>query len=243
MNINRQWKKWFAVGCSHGDYIDPEAREAALKFQDAWKPHNTIHLGDFTDMAALRTGAMKDPDSKDRAASIADDLKEGVSFLHELKPKHIMFGNHEDRLYKLVDGPNALASHAASLVLDKIDETAKKLKAKTYPYHIRSYLELGGAKFLHGFMYNVQAIRDHAETYGTCVIAHLHRVGMEEARTAQGDTGYCVGMLARFDMGYAQQRRATFAWSQGFAYGHYTDNKITVNLCQRKKGNPWILPL
>jgi hypothetical protein len=90
------WKKWMAVGCSHGDQIDPEARKAALKFKnDLWKPDTTIHLGDFLDLAAFRSGAISDPNSSDRAASISDDLSSGIDFLHELRPQHILYGNHE----------------------------------------------------------------------------------------------------------------------------------------------------
>ena len=232
-----------AVSCSHGDCIDPEARDAVLQFRDAFKPDTTIHLGDFIDAAACRSGAMNDPNSKDRAASVAEDLAAGVDFLHELRPNHILYGNHEARLFKLAGGPNALASHAASMVIDEIEKSAKKLKARLYPYHIRSFMELGGTKFLHGYMFNVQAIRDHAEAYGRCVIGHLHRVGQERARTLDGVSGYCVGMLARFDMDYAATRRATLAWSQGFAFGHYTDQQMTINLCERTQENPWILPL
>jgi hypothetical protein len=238
-----KWKKWMAVSCSHGDCIDPEARDAVLKFRERFKPDTVLHLGDFIDAAACRTGAMNDPNAKDRAASVAEDLAAGVDFLCELRPSHILYGNHEARLFKLAGGPNALASHAASLVIDEIERAAKKLKAKLLPYHIRSYAELGGTKFLHGYMFNVQAIRDHAEAYGRCVIGHLHRVGQERARTLHGVSGYCVGMLARFDMEYASTRRATLAWSQGFAYGHYTDKQMTINLCERTKENPWILPL
>jgi hypothetical protein len=237
------WKKWMAVGCSHGDQIDPEARKAVLTFKDRWKPDTTIHLGDFLDLAAFRSGAISDPNSSDRAASISDDLSAGIDFLHELRPQHILYGNHEARLYKLASSPNALAAHAATLTIQAIEKTAKELKAKLYPYHIRSFYELGGTKFLHGYMYNVQAIRDHAETYGQCVLAHLHRVGWERARTLDGASGYCTGMLARFDMEYASTRRATFAWSQGFAYGYYKDNSININLCERRQNNPWLLPI
>ena len=240
----RGWKKWFAVGCSHGDQIDEQARNAVLTFKDRWNPDTTIHLGDFLDLAAFRSGAIGDINSSDRAANISDDLSCGVNFLEELRPQHIMFGNHEARLYKLSASPNALAAHAATLTLQAIDKTAKTLKAKIYPYNIRSFFELGGTKFLHGYMYNVQAIRDHAETFGgsNVVLAHLHRVGWERVRNSQGTSGYCVGMLARFDMEYASTRRATLAWSQGFAYGHYKDNCMTINLCERKKEMPWILP-
>lgn len=239
----RQWKRWMAVSCSHGDLIDPEARNAVLAFKEAFRPHTTVHLGDFIDMAAARSGAMNDPNAKDRAASVAEDLAAGVDFLMELRPQHILFGNHEARLHKLAGGPNALASHAASLVLEKIDETARKLKARTYPYDIRSYVEIGGTKFLHGYMYNVTAIRDHAEAYGRCIFGHLHRVGHERARNLDGASAYCVGMLARFDMDYAATRRQTLAWSQGFAWGYYSEKSMTVNLCERIKDTPWLLPI
>jgi len=233
-----------AVGCSHGDQVDPEARRSVLTFRDRWKPSVTFHLGDFLDLAAFRTGAVNDPNAADRAASVSDDLSAGIDFLHELRPQHILFGNHEARLYKLAASPNALAAHAATLTIQAIEDAAKKLKARLYPYNIRSYAELGGAKFLHGSMYNVQAIRDHCESFGSdIVMAHLHRVGSERARTIKGSTGYCVGMLARFDMEYASTRRATLAWSQGFAYGHYCDTSLTVNLCERKSGQPWLLPI
>jgi hypothetical protein len=214
-----------------------------LTFRDRFKPDTILHLGDFIDMAAARSGAMSDPNAKDRAASVAEDLAAGVDFLQELRPNHILYGNHEARLFSLAGGPNALASHAATLVIQEIERTAKALKARLYPYNIRSYVEIGGTKFLHGYMFNVQAIRDHAETYGRCVIGHLHRVGQERARTLDGVSGYCVGMLARFDMEYAMTRRATLAWSQGFAFGHYSDHQMTINLCERTKENPWVLPL
>jgi hypothetical protein len=239
----KKWKKWMAVSCSHGDCVDPEAREHVLKFRDRFKPDTILHLGDFIDMAAARSGAMSDPNAKDRAASVAEDLAAGVDFLQELRPNHILYGNHEARLFGLAGGPNALASHAATLVIQEIERTAKALKARLYPYNIRSYVEIGGTKFLHGYMFNVQAIMHHAETYGRCVIGHLHRVGQERARTLDGVSGYCVGMLARFDMEYAMTRRATLAWSQGFAFGHYSDHQMTINLCERTKENPWVLPL
>lgn len=242
-NVGRQWKRWMAVSCSHGDHIDPEARDAVLAFKDRWKPDTTLHLGDFVDMAAARSGAMNDPNASDRAASVAEDLAAGVDFLSELRPQHILYGNHEDRLFKLAYSPNALAAHAATLVIQEVERLAKNLKARTYPYDIRSYCPIGGYKFLHGFMFNQSAIRDHAESHGNCVMGHLHRVGMEPARTLQSSTAYCVGTLMRLDADYAKTRRATLAWSQGFGYGYYTDTQLTVNLCERKPNNPWMLPL
>ena len=238
------WKKWMAVGCSHGAEIDPEARAAVLKFKDRWKPDTTLHLGDFIDLSAFRSGAIRDSDDSDHADDIAGDLMAGIEFLHELRPNHILCGNHEARLWRYRESPNAVLAYAANLTIHKIAEAARTLKATLTPYGIREYVTLGDHKFVHGSMFNVTAIRDHAETYGNVVLAHLHRVGWERARNLDGASGYCTGMLANFDMAYASTRRATLAWSQGFAYGHYKPDKTTtVNLCERKRNNPWLLPL
>ena len=239
----RGWKKFLAVGCSHGAEICPEARKAVLTMRDRWKPDTVIHLGDFLDLAAFRAGAVRDSNDSDHAASVSEDLSCGLEFLHELRPTHVLFGNHEARLAKFAASPNALLAHAAALTLDKIDDTLRQLKSKSLPYHIRAHFTFGGTKFLHGFMFNVSAVRDHAETYGSCVLAHLHRVGWERARRDDHASGYCVGTLARLGMEYASTRRATFAWSQGFAYGYYNDRACSVNLVERRPDMPWLLPL
>lgn len=239
-----KWKKYLAVGCSHGEFLDPEARDAVLTFKERWQPHTTLHLGDFIDLAAMREGAMNNPSAKDRAKNVAHDVNEGIVFLNELRPSRILFGNHEARIYRLQGSPNALASHAANTVMEDIEECAKKLRAQIIPYHNRAFTQLGDTKFLHGFLYNVQAIRDTAETFGCrTVMAHVHRVGQERARMLSGVSGYALGMLMRFDAEYANTRRATLGWSQGFAYGEYNDQHCTVNLCERSFGQPWRLPL
>ena len=242
-NIGKQWKKWMAVSCSHGDCIDADAMNAVLTFRDRFKPDTVIHLGDFVDMTAARSGAIRDTNSSDHARIVADDLCAGIGFLQELAPQHVLYGNHEDRLFSLANSPNALLAHAATLVIQEIEEFARAKKIQLYPYAIDSYAQLGDIKFSHGHMYNVAAIRDHAETLGDCVIGHLHRVGMEKARNISYATGYCVGMLMEFMPNYAKGRRATLAWSQGFGYGYYSDTHTTVNLCERKRNTPWLLPL
>ena len=242
-SIGKGWKKWFAVGCSHGDNIDPEARAAALAFKERWKPDTTIHLGDFIDLSGFRAGAVRDSNDPDHADDIITDLVAGVEFLHELEPQYILCGNHEARLYRLSKSPNAVLAYAANMTIGKIQQTAESLKAKLTPYSNRSWIELGDTKFMHGHMCNVAAIRDHAEAHGNVVIAHLHRVGWERARRSDSASGYCVGMLADFGMEYASATRSNLAWSQGFAYGYYSDKTTTVNLCERKHNHPWLLPM
>lgn len=238
-------KRWLAVGCSHGHLADPAALRAVLEFRDRWRPETVIHLGDFLDLAALRAGARRDPDAADRARSIREDFDAGFQFLRELRPQHILFGNHEARLDALAASPNACLAYAAQAALTEIGDVARELGAQVYPYDIaRGVVRLGDAAFLHGYQFNVSAIRDTAETYGRCVLAHLHRVGVERGRRSDSPSGYCVGTLmdiARAD--YARARRNTWAWSQGFAFGEYASTYCAVHLVERTPGHPWNLPL
>lgn len=223
-----------AVGCTHGHLADPRAIRAMLKFRESYKPDTTLHLGDFTDMAALRAGARRDVDDPDRAQNMADDLLAGLSFLYELEPTYIHLGNHEDRLCALVHSGNAVMSYAAGEVLAKIEVAAKLMKAKIVPYdglRPEACTLLGDTLFLHGVIFSQSAARDHAETLGmNCVFAHTHRVAMEPARTQRACIGYNIGCGIDLKVSYAKSRRATSAWGHGFAYGEYCDTACVVNL-------------
>lgn len=240
--INRGYKKFLAVGCSHGHMADPKALAAVLKFSAEWKPDTRIHLGDFTDQAAFRSGAKG---TSDETASIKDDLTAGLGFLDAYDPTIVLNGNHEDRLWNLAQHHNEILAHAASSVITDICNLLRKKKAKHITsYHINeSWVTLGDTRFLHGFMYGEQAIRDHAEHFGRCVIAHLHRVGSAPARRSDHARAYCVGTLANIPaMDYAKNRRATAMWSHGFAWGEYNDKECVVWLAEANTNGPWRLP-
>lgn len=241
-SITRRWKKWFAVGCSHGHLINDSAADAALRFKKAYDPDTTMHLGDFLDLAALRGGGQVS--GADSAESISEDFNAGVNFLRELDPDHVTLGNHEARLYQLAKSPNAIVSHCANGVIGQINDVAKEVGAKLYPYDItKGWVTLGNHKFGHGYMFGEQAIRDHAESIGNCVIAHLHRVGEAPARNVVPATAYCLGCLADIErMHYARQRRATLAWNNGFAWGEYCADQTTVNLVRALPDGTWRLP-
>jgi hypothetical protein len=241
--ITRRWKKWLAVGCSHGHLIKDSAAGAALEFKRKFQPDKVLHLGDFVDLAAFRCGG--NPGGSDAAQSISEDLNAGINFLRELEPDEIFIGNHEDRLYHLAKSPNAIAAHCANDVIGKINDRAKETKAKLHPYDIeRGWLKLGDTLFGHGYMCGEQAIRDHAESIGRCVIAHLHRVGEAPGRRSDRSVAYCVGMLAdgsRLD--YAKTRRAKLAWANGFGWGYYCDEFCTVHLESALPDGTWRLPI
>lgn len=242
-SVTRRWKKWLAVGCSHGHLIKDSAASAVLEFRKSFRPDTTLHLGDFIDLAAFRNGG--EVGGADSASSISDDLRAGIRFLEELEPDEIFIGNHEDRLYELAKSPRAIVSHCAGSIIGEIRDTARKLKAKIHPYDIeRGWLRLGDTLFGHGYMFGEQGIRDHAESIGRCVIAHLHRVGEAPGRRSDRAVAYCVGMLADASlMGYAKTRRAKLAWNNGFGWGYYCDDFCAVHLESALPDGTWRLPL
>jgi predicted phosphodiesterase len=46
-----------ALGCTHGHLADQDLLTQVLAFEERWKPHLRIHLGDAIDLACLRGGA------------------------------------------------------------------------------------------------------------------------------------------------------------------------------------------
>lgn len=229
MNITHRWKRFFAVGCSHGHLANPRSIAWALKLKKEIDPHLTLHLGDFIDLAAFRSGAGQ---GKDSAESVKKDFKEGIKFLNQLHPQIIHIGNHEHRVYELLDHPNAVASFAAQGVVSDLNDVAKDLGAKIMPYDMwKGWTTLGNFKFGHGFMFSENAIRDHAETFGNCVIAHLHRPGNSTGRRDDTPEAFCSGTLADIPaMGYASKRRATLSWGAGAIHGEYCEKYCHVQL-------------
>lgn len=244
-NITRARKRILAVGCSHGKYIDPVARKAVLQFIENYKPQTVVHLGDFCDMSAFRSGARG---TSDESESIAPDIDGGLTFLAEIGATHVAMGNHEARLWKEAYSPNAKAAYAAQKCIEAIQAHAKKYRYKISEYEgvFQEPFIFGGTKFLHGTMYGESATRDHADTYGDVCHAHTHRPAVAMGRRDDFPAGICVGTLTRRrELFYANTRRSTMAWGQAFAWGEYTDQYCTLNLClgpSEQKGNPWKLP-
>jgi hypothetical protein len=225
-------RKFIAAGCSHGGLALRSALDGLLKFKEEYKPHVTAHLGDATDTSCWRAGAR---DTKDEGESVEDDMASGLGFLQLLRPDVFCLGNHEFRIWKHADHPNAIIREAARATIAHMREViTQEIGARfieTYDIE-RSWVRIGPALMGHGWMFNENAIRDHAEYVGTdCIIAHLHRQGLERARQVRGATGWCVGYLGdREKFGYAHARKATSKWTVGFAYGEFTDKWINVNL-------------
>lgn len=242
--IVRRWKRFLAVGCSHGHYADKALLKEVLAFKARWQPHSTIHLGDAIDLACFRAGAMN---SKDDATDPTSDIESGLLFLSQLEPTLYFFGNHEARLTQLMQHPRAIVACLASRIHDQI---LSRVSCEVVPYNFQhGWRQIGDALFGHGYMVNEQSVRDHAEavcggTANKAVIAHLHRVSQAEGRNRHHPTGYCVGWLGDVTKAeYAANRRATSSWSRGFAWGEYCDNETVLWLAKETKQGKFRLPI
>lgn len=238
------FKRFMAIGCTHGALMDQDAFAAVMGFKARFKPDTRVHLGDVSDYAAFRSGAKG---THDEAVQLGPDLEAGIGALREYEATDVLLGNHDIRVWKLAEHHNAVIARAAGSVKAEFLKACEDLGARVVDhYHInKSWITLGDTKLLHGFMFNEMAIRDHAEHFGKCVIAHLHRAGIQTGRRADNPVCYCVGTLANIDaMDYASTRRATAAWSHGFVWGEYNDKECHINLCHAPQGQAgaWRMP-
>lgn len=233
-----------AVGCSHGHLANKAATREALKFKERWKPQVTIHLGDFFDLACfMREGHGRELDTAD----ILADLAQGEEFLRALEPNWLFLGNHEDRLWRLAMSRNGTIAFAAMQGAQQIDDLAKDLKAQLVEYDIQAGWRTpcgSDTKFGHGYMFNENAARDHAEAFGKCVIAHIHTPCQQRGRRDDNPTGYCVGTLADIPaMRYAKTQRSRLRWGHGFAWGEFCQDETVVWVAEETQAGNWRLPV
>jgi len=239
------WRKIMAVGCTHGPMACPVATAAALEFKRQFEPDVTLDLGDVNDWAAFRSGA----GAQDLDESLVADFAASRDWLRMYQPTHRCFGNHDVRLLKLQNHPNKIISYATSKLLNEIAEVDRENGTSVKPYDQRhGWHVFGGTRFGHGWMFNEQAIRDHAEAYGRCVIAHLHVPGTAMARTLSAAQAWCVGMMGDPDkFGYASTRRNTLRWKHGLVWGYFNGAESNLYLeawdCQHgeKEHVRWML--
>lgn len=250
-NIVPAYKRLMAVGCSHGKFIDPLARDAVVRFRERYKPAYCIHLGDFIDTTSFRAGARG---TGDESEDIDDDLDAGLDFLKALRPTHLTLGNHDWRVWKHLEDRNAQVRKAAKDVVASIEATTKWLKCETYEYRgVWSYterdaiLQIGNYKFAHGSFYGENATRDYAERFGNVVHAHTHRAAMAKGRRSDSPTAYGSGcLMLPTGADYAMTRAATLAWSMGIIYGEVAMRRRAqcyLVLAERPRGaDEWRIP-
>jgi hypothetical protein len=242
MNITHKYTRFMAVGCSHGNMIDQSAAEAVLKFKAAFKPKRVFHLGDWCDTAALRSGAKG---TADEGKPIGSDIDEGLDFLEKLGVTDCTMGNHDERPWRYLNHHNAMIREMGKQLVSGINERMAKLGITwVNQWNVRKWIEAYGYKWMHGYMYNENVARDHAEAHGNVVFAHAHTTMIQKGRRDDCPTGICVGTLSDIpNMDYAKNRRKTLSWSHGFVWGEGRDNKMAyIYLHENGQQKEWRLP-
>jgi len=242
MNITRSWKRIVAIGCNHGEFANPQAIDAILRFCEAFKPKHRIHLGDNWDTRALRTGAKG---SADEAAPLDADIDAGCKFIMDYRPTVFTEGNHDYRPRLLSSHHNTIVAECGRAVVAKMMKPIRAVKAQWFPWDIWHQYELGGYKFFHGVLFGENYLRDTANRFGNSVVAHAHRAGISKGIHVDNPSCYGVGTLADIPaIGYAAQRTSTLAWSSAVVYGEICEDKAHLNLHEWQRGETeWRLPV
>jgi hypothetical protein len=241
-NTIRKWKRVCAVGCTHGELVNPAIRRQVLDFRRRFQPEIRFELGDLMDTTCFRAGAAG---TKDESKSPRDDQAAALRWLREYEPTHIAWGNHEWRMYRLMEHPKAIVATLAAQMWNSLTDAAAKLHAKTVPYNLRhGWHYVGGVAFGHGYMFNEMALRDHAETLGCPVVmAHLHAPQMAEGRTIKDTPSYCVGGLVDEEkLDYGHLRRASLRHGHGVVFGEISDTEAHLWLARSENGKPLVFP-
>jgi predicted phosphodiesterase len=245
-SVVRNWKKFMVVGCSHATHADPVAINAIIKAKKSFKPDRFIHAGDFTDTLAWM-GSNKDSEGE----PVNEDISIGLQHLAQLGITDALAGNHEARLWKYVNSSNQVKAYASFQAINALETGIKKIGANFIKYEgVYSTLQLGNGIITHGTIFNENSSRDMAEMYcknGVSIVisAHTHRCAYAKGRRDDNPTGVNVGTLTKeMALDYANTRRATLGWSQGFAWGEFCDDRMVVWLHEHPRNqNEWKLPI
>lgn len=228
--------RWMALSDTHGDHADGAALKVAREFMGEFKPTLRLHLGDLWDFRWLRRSASEDEKAKDVRA----DFDAGLELLGWYKPTTVLLGNHDQRLWDLLDHAHGGPRSLANAWIDEFDAAVRG--AKVYPYcKRRGIARVGTLKALHGYAHGVGCGRRHALAYGDCMFGHDHRVSQTTVERDDGGTAYGIGCLCALDLDYNRGNLGTLAQQHGFAFGLIVAGR-TVVYQARKVGDSWVLP-
>lgn len=238
----RRWKRVMAIGCTHGDLVHHQHLADAMEFKRRYRPEVRLHLGDIVDTACFRSGAAG---TADEARSPRDDMSAAARLIEEYRPTHLAWGNHDWRLHELMNHPKAIVATLAGQLWSDLNNRLEKIHCKTVPYDIQDgWFVEGGVAFGHGFMYSMQALRDHAEMLGRPVVmAHLHHPHQADGRTVHDTPSFCVGALADDRLlTYGRRRRQSLTHGPGIVYGEISDSEAHLWLIRGTNGRPLRFP-
>ena len=228
--------RWCACFDTHGDQLDPDAGRSFQEFTRWFKPTIRIHGGDCWDFRWLRRSAS----DEEKAASVSADFEAGLDFLKWYKPTAFLWGNHDDRLRRLLDSSVGAQRELAGQWLDRISVALAGVDQKPYCRR-RGVLRVGDHSFIHGYGHGENAAKVAAQVYGNVVMGHVHRIDMVRVAGLEDRYGYVAGCLCNLDMDYVRPNIGTLKHAHGWVYGVIVNGRVVVWQA-RRLGNVWVLP-
>lgn len=225
------------VADNHGDKANGKAVAAALDFKKSFRPEVRIHLGDGFNFECLRKNASE----QERRAPILGDIAAGEQFIDEFNPTYYLRGNHDERLWKLLDSDNGEMRDIAGEWTTRIEKHLRR--AFVLPYHKRKgVLEIGQQSFIHGFHNGVNAVRQAAQIWGDVVMGHIHAFDSASLPGAQRKIGRSCACLCDVDQEYNSAQANTLRQSNGFYYGFITPKGAYQFFQAESLGGSWYFP-
>jgi hypothetical protein len=217
---------------SHGEHIDPEARDAFLADLVCLNPFEIVLLGDHLDCGGVLSVHQRSY-TNELTESYDADVAAANAFLDAIQkaaPKariHYLEGNHEQHVERWAT--REFENHKDAVkVLDVFGPEAQlKLKKRGIAYYKRSEMymglslpgtiKLGNCYFTHG----TRAPKHSADRYvqdfsGNVVFGHVHRAQSVITRSVNSSSfgAWCPGTLAKLQMLYGHT--ALSGWSHGY---------------------------
>lgn len=233
------YRRFLAGFDVHGGQQDADANRVFFKFAETWQADYRICGGDLWDFSPLRKGASAD----EQRESLSDDFKEGCKWFNRFKPTHFLRGNHDERIYDLAKHGCGVAADFASDKVGEIESMVRFHKTKMLPYHKAAILRLGRMKMLHGFFCGVNAARQHALVYGSCVFGHVHTIDEHSIPGLERRVARSAGCLCSTDLEYSSRQPNTLRQANGFAYGVINSSTGNYHCWQAEKiDGHWLIP-
>lgn len=240
--INRAWQRGIAVGCNHANLACRVAQDNVIAYAEERRFDVRIDLGDTGEYTSFRRGAS----GQDASVDLIEDRDCQINWLRRYRPTHRARGNHDKRIYALGSHASAQVRFAAHSLINEMQQIDEEIGTIVKPYHqVKGWFEFGGYKWGHGWRHGQQALLQHANSFGSCVIAHLHKVGMVVGtRADQLAICYCVGMMGDPDkFEYAVDSAAWLSWCHGAAEFEFCDDDIAIWLhvqrCNHGEDEAW----
>lgn len=216
-------KKFMVVTDTHGDERNKKAVDLAFEFMADFKPEIRIHLGDWMDARALRSGAAE----HEKRSGLRADKNAAFEFLERYRPTLLLDGNHDIRVVDSAANSTGPISDYCGEIREQATDLLRKFKTQHLPYDKRlGVAKIGKMKLLHGFFAGQNAPQMHARAYGSCIFGHTHRfssVSVPGAHSGNRAVARGVGALCNLDMPYNRAMVDTLSQAQGWGYGVMDD--------------------